>query len=201
MIRRPPRSTLFPYTTLFRSPSSCARSRREAVLLPVEALPEDIDAVDDPVELVAAVGVGFPEVLDRPELGEPRETVLRRLGHRHLVREEAPVAEARVDPEPFRRLLGEEPRLLITGRAAEEEARAEANRARAGRDEVRQVPEAAEVAVPPLAREELGEGRLRRHERLAAALDPAGDRGLPRVERAAVAGTPEEDAAPLEELT
>src|SRR5256885_10161357 len=27
MIRRPPRSTLFPYTTLFRSPSS-ARSRR-----------------------------------------------------------------------------------------------------------------------------------------------------------------------------
>src|SRR5258708_926201 len=24
MIRRPPRSTLFPYTTLFRSPSSCA---------------------------------------------------------------------------------------------------------------------------------------------------------------------------------
>src|SRR3990170_4912130 len=26
MIRRPPRSTLFPYTTLFRSPRSCARS-------------------------------------------------------------------------------------------------------------------------------------------------------------------------------
>src|SRR2546425_10561896 len=71
-----------------------------------------MDAVDDPVELGAAVGVAFPEVLDRPELGEPRQTVLRRLGHRHLVREEAPVAEARVDPEPFRRLLGEEPRLF-----------------------------------------------------------------------------------------
>src|SRR3712207_8191935 len=27
MIRRPPRSTLFPYTTLFRSPSSSARPR------------------------------------------------------------------------------------------------------------------------------------------------------------------------------
>src|SRR5690606_42061831 len=26
MIRRPPRSTLFPYTTLFRSPSACGRS-------------------------------------------------------------------------------------------------------------------------------------------------------------------------------
>src|SRR2546426_4838923 len=35
--------------------------------------------------------------------------------------------------------------------------------------------------------------------RLAAALDPGGDRGLPRVERAAVAVTHEEDAALLEE--
>src|SRR5256885_8025998 len=28
MIRRPPRSTLFPYTTLFRSPFACSRPRR-----------------------------------------------------------------------------------------------------------------------------------------------------------------------------
>src|SRR3712207_8035958 len=28
MIRRPPRSTLFPYTTLFRSPSLCAKESR-----------------------------------------------------------------------------------------------------------------------------------------------------------------------------
>src|SRR2546422_4034501 len=28
MIRRPPRSTLFPYTTLFRSHGGCARARR-----------------------------------------------------------------------------------------------------------------------------------------------------------------------------
>src|SRR3989449_8259644 len=28
MIRRPPRSTLFPYTTLFRSPACASRSRR-----------------------------------------------------------------------------------------------------------------------------------------------------------------------------
>src|SRR3712207_7319043 len=34
MIRRPPRSTLFPYTTLFRSGS---RSGRDAVLLPAAA--------------------------------------------------------------------------------------------------------------------------------------------------------------------
>src|SRR6266496_6286207 len=30
MIRRPPRSTLFPYTTLFRSPHTARRSRRRA---------------------------------------------------------------------------------------------------------------------------------------------------------------------------
>src|SRR3712207_6996943 len=30
MIRRPPRSTLFPYTTLFRSASPCTPSRRSA---------------------------------------------------------------------------------------------------------------------------------------------------------------------------
>src|SRR5260370_25458694 len=33
MIRRPPRSTLFPYTTLFRSVSSCTTERRNALRL------------------------------------------------------------------------------------------------------------------------------------------------------------------------
>src|SRR5258708_26911150 len=33
MIRRPPRSTLFPYTTLFRSPQACAAPVRELLLL------------------------------------------------------------------------------------------------------------------------------------------------------------------------
>src|SRR5213078_1291019 len=168
--------------------------------LPVETPPEGVDAVDDPVELVPAVGVGGPEVLDRLELGEPGQTVLRRLGHLHLVREEAPVAVARMDPEPFRRLLGEEPRRLIDRCAAEEEARGEADRARAGRDEVRQVPEAAEVHPPALAREQLGERRLPRHERRAAALDPGRDRGHPGVERVVVAVAREEDAAFFEEL-
>src|SRR2546427_9434894 len=32
MIRRPPRSTLFPYTTLFRSPLLCNRSRTPSVV-------------------------------------------------------------------------------------------------------------------------------------------------------------------------
>src|SRR2546422_5434100 len=40
MIRRPPRSTLFPYTTLFRSCSSCARRRYpRAECAPAEIFP------------------------------------------------------------------------------------------------------------------------------------------------------------------
>src|SRR2546429_4138424 len=43
MIRRPPRSTLFPYTTLFRSPRSPQRhdlrTRRRAIRLPGRARP------------------------------------------------------------------------------------------------------------------------------------------------------------------
>src|SRR3712207_8729715 len=37
MIRRPPRSTLFPYTTLFRSPSSFLRRRLDATSTPTGA--------------------------------------------------------------------------------------------------------------------------------------------------------------------
>src|SRR3989475_10278263 len=32
MIRRPPRSTLFPYTTLFRSPVAAAQARRKVII-------------------------------------------------------------------------------------------------------------------------------------------------------------------------
>src|SRR2546430_9626947 len=40
MIRRPPRSTLFPYTTLFRSAcSTCSRTRRGACWNPCERAP------------------------------------------------------------------------------------------------------------------------------------------------------------------
>src|SRR5256885_12591845 len=43
MIRRPPRSTLFPYTTLFRSVGRTARGRRGS---PVVAAPEPAGAAD-----------------------------------------------------------------------------------------------------------------------------------------------------------
>src|SRR3712207_7115307 len=50
MIRRPPRSTLFPYTTLFRS-----------VLVHPGAREEDGQAMGTPVTLIAGDGIG-PEI-------------------------------------------------------------------------------------------------------------------------------------------
>src|SRR5688572_31786531 len=41
MIRRPPRSTLFPYTTLFRSPHAAAQIVRQSNLDPRHAAPPD----------------------------------------------------------------------------------------------------------------------------------------------------------------
>src|SRR3712207_7630272 len=44
MIRRPPRSTLFPYTTLFRSPRWCAGGTAPVLLGPVHVC-EPVDGV------------------------------------------------------------------------------------------------------------------------------------------------------------
>src|SRR5258707_5693379 len=46
MIRRPPRSTLFPYTTLFRSPTPFAGYLRMGDIEIVSASPERLVAVD-----------------------------------------------------------------------------------------------------------------------------------------------------------
>src|SRR2546422_3704804 len=67
MIRRPPRSTLFPYTTLFRSPESFAQLRRRLLALWERAwhaagnAPPATPFVDRKVELAG------PEDADRSE--------------------------------------------------------------------------------------------------------------------------------------
>src|SRR5256885_6330171 len=48
MIRRPPRSTLFPYTTLFRSISGTARETRVAILEDDRLVELLVDRPDDP---------------------------------------------------------------------------------------------------------------------------------------------------------
>src|SRR2546426_7026723 len=61
MIRRPPRSTLFPYTTLFRS-------ARESDWLPGPQTEEVSELVWDPKELDADLPVGWrPRILGRSE--------------------------------------------------------------------------------------------------------------------------------------
>src|SRR2546429_1724854 len=60
MIRRPPRSTLFPYTTLFRSPSGCQRSVGRRVV-------RGDDVADDADTVGRAVhGRGASHVGERP---------------------------------------------------------------------------------------------------------------------------------------
>src|SRR5947209_5651938 len=134
----------------------------------------------------------------RPLAGEP---VFARLGHLHVAREEATIALAREDPEPLGRLLGEQPWLLARRHRAQKEARGEADRTRGWRDEVREVAKRAEIAVPALAGDQLGERRLAGHERLATALDPVPDRRCCRIERASVFIAGEQNAGLLEELT
>src|SRR2546430_4791218 len=80
MIRRPPRSTLFPYTTLFRSRSGAGRAlRRRSVSKLCRATPLlrdggvaggcGVDAIGGPVLRRAAAR---PGVEHPPEGGEPR---------------------------------------------------------------------------------------------------------------------------------
>src|SRR5436309_14856577 len=108
----------------------------ESISLPVEAVPQHVDTIGDPLELVTAVAVGGPQVVQRCELSQVGEPVLRGLGHLHLPGQEAAVAFGRMNPESFRRLLREEPRLLAGRQRTDEEARGETDGARPRRDEV-----------------------------------------------------------------
>src|SRR3712207_8555234 len=55
MIRRPPRSTLFPYTTLFRSPVHELPDRRVGVVLRLPEQLDDVARVLHPRELLAVL--------------------------------------------------------------------------------------------------------------------------------------------------
>src|SRR5256885_9971780 len=83
MIRRPPRSTLFPYTTLFRSVSNHGGRQLDSVPSTTRALPEVADAVGDQVEVLADGGVRTGlDVVKMVALGDRKST---RLNSSHLV--------------------------------------------------------------------------------------------------------------------
>src|SRR3712207_7075302 len=63
MIRRPPRSTLFPYTTLFRSARA---ARRQLLGGRAQLLAQPLDLARGRVHLLEEVGVGVDAGLDQP---------------------------------------------------------------------------------------------------------------------------------------
>src|SRR2546429_2919159 len=81
MIRRPPRSTLFPYTTLFRSPLRC--DRPAAAALGGRSLMRALGAVIVAVSIVASVGRAGAQAgrsgEDTSELQSPLHLVSRPL--------------------------------------------------------------------------------------------------------------------------
>src|SRR5260221_5942875 len=97
MIRRPPRSTLFPYTTLFRS---CYRRRRYRVL----QLPADVPVaawLRNPRLFARRRGAGGPSKVTHPtrseehtsELQSHSDLVCRLLLEKKKIRKPAPPAE------------------------------------------------------------------------------------------------------------
>src|SRR2546430_3750965 len=61
MIRRPPRSTLFPYTTLFRSLKDL-RYARQILLIRFHALGLNLLALEQNLDLSGRVGVAFLKI-------------------------------------------------------------------------------------------------------------------------------------------
>ena len=105
-----------------------------------------------------------------------------------------------MDPEPLGRLFRVEPWRLARRQAAQEEPRAEADRARRRRDEVRQVAERTQVAAPARLGEQRAEVRAARDERLPRGVGPRGDPRLARRDDAPGAVAGEQHTALLQEL-
>src|ERR1051325_10174490 len=71
MIRRPPRSTLFPYTTLFRSAEDTKLDRKVALKLLPAQFTQDEDRVRRFIqEAKAASALNHPNIITIHEIGE-----------------------------------------------------------------------------------------------------------------------------------
>src|SRR5687767_15790632 len=81
MIRRPPRSTLFPYTTLFRSLGETVGQR-----LPLEVLHDEVLDLAFPTDVMQRADVRVRELRDRLRL--PLEALARLDRGRHVCRQD-----------------------------------------------------------------------------------------------------------------
>src|SRR3712207_8341488 len=85
MIRRPPRSTLFPYTTLFRSPRRGAGRHALLVdLLAVDAVREPVQHAGPGVERVDDPGRDAQVVLREVQLGLDRKSTRLNSSHANI---------------------------------------------------------------------------------------------------------------------
>src|SRR2546427_9430182 len=76
MIRRPPRSTLFPYTTLFRSPIAPLEPQEPGVQVPHHPSPEEVHA-DAPVSALGKAAVWTLRVDPREQRSEEHTSELQ----------------------------------------------------------------------------------------------------------------------------
>src|SRR3712207_8434573 len=72
MIRRPPRSTLFPYTTLFRSTAKISKEYNENIHIHVSETLDEINIIKEkynmtPVEYMVDTGIFDSKVMARSE--------------------------------------------------------------------------------------------------------------------------------------
>src|SRR2546422_8124851 len=107
MIRRPPRSTLFPYTTLFRSPILPAHERVHdhvhVAALPVQQQQPDHVAAE--LELVEIAFLAEPEVPDEESPREPARAGRGDGGAERVVVKRVIALEGKVAHHPLRLLL------------------------------------------------------------------------------------------------
>src|SRR2546425_9711144 len=95
MIRRPPRSTLFPYTTLFRSEGQGAHGDREEAVR--RGYPPAGAGRSDPLELARRAGPGGAEADRRPR-SEEHTSELQSLAYlvcRLLLEKKKPIGTVR----------------------------------------------------------------------------------------------------------
>src|SRR3712207_8430883 len=85
MIRRPPRSTLFPYTTLFRSPEQQGTARHQLFRLELVAFGPAIEREGPalPVEIFGSARV-LDHPVERDELREDRKSTRLNSSHANI---------------------------------------------------------------------------------------------------------------------
>src|SRR5256884_6448976 len=115
MIRRPPRSTLFPYTTLFRSESESMFERLESVIPdPILGLMAAFRADPDPRKVDLGVGVYRDDRGETPVLNAVREAEGAVLAHQTTKTYVAASGNAAFNEAIERLVLGDQHEARVT---------------------------------------------------------------------------------------